>query len=92
MPGLYALWVRGAAREQLMIDPLCCAERLPAAIGQVPFAVHVTGDGVCGPFLTALPPMDFLLGCQVSRGLTWAAGSLSLPTLGWGPKLCPREL
>ncbi|KAM9025712.1 anion exchange protein 2 isoform 2-T2 [Ara ararauna] len=44
-----------------MINPLRRATRLPGAIGQVPIAAHVTSNGNCGPFLTALPPMDFLL-------------------------------
>ena len=63
----------GCQGAELMINPLRRAARLPGAVGRVPIAAHVTGDGTCGPFLAALPPMDFLLGYRVSRSLTRAA-------------------
>lgn len=64
-----------------MINPLRRAARLPGAIGQVPIAAHVTGNGTCGPFLTAPSPMDFLLDARVSRDLAWAA-RLAHPSSG----------
>ncbi|XP_064301364.1 anion exchange protein 2 isoform X2 [Phalacrocorax carbo] len=54
----------GCLAAELMINPLRRTVRLPGAVGQVPVAVHVTGDGTCGPLLAAPPPMDFLLGTR----------------------------